>query len=153
MLAATGLGLSALRLALARLESARLLVLEVRGHRRGPNAHESTPVRANAYRLGNELAMSTYQYPKNGSVVPQALFCSAPGDNVPGAPDLLCRAPHEEGPLMVTLTLSAASPEALAEAWAALHASRDVQVTEQSAPAAEGNVLPIRRPAPERRPA
>lgn len=54
---------------------------------------------------------------------------------------------------MVTLTLSAATPEALAEAWASLHASRDVQVTQQPSPAAQGNVVPIRRPVTERKPA
>ncbi len=152
MLAATGLGLTALRLSLARLESARLLVLEVRGHRRGPNAHESTPARANAYRLAGDQAMSTYQYPKNGSVVPQALLCSAPGDNVPGAPSLFCSAPELdaslEGPTVVSFSavFTASDAETMRAGLHTLLAS-GVRITEQ--PSATDrlpdNVVPLRQ--------
>jgi len=147
---ATGLGLTALRSALDRLHRGGLLVLEVRGHPGGPATRTR---RANCYRLPTDEAMHSYLYRETRSVVPPGQVCGASSLLTHGAPAQVCGAPDEKGPLMVTLTLSAASPEALADAWAALHASRDVQVTEQPAPAAEGNVVPIRRPARERRPA
>lgn len=147
---ATGLGLTALRSALDRLGRDRLLVLEVRGRPGGPATRTR---RANCYRLPTDEAMHAYLYRGTRSVVPPGQVCGAPSLRTRGAPAQVCGAPNQKGPLMVTLTLSAASPEALADAWAALHARRDVEVTEQSASTAVGNVVPIRSRAAERRPA
>lgn len=116
MLAATGLGLTALRSALRRLEEADLLVLAERG-RRSPAGG-----RANLYHLApvSHPALAPYLYRETRSVVPPGQVCSAPGDNHDGAPAQVCSAPTTEDVQMVTLTLTAPNADALAAALAAL---------------------------------
>lgn len=134
MLEATGLGLTALRTALARLDGAGLLVLAEQG-RRGASSG-----RSNLYRLAREdhPALASYLYRETRSVVPPAQVCSAPRLNLDGAPRQVCSAPHPdavtkplpEGPSMVTLTITAPDADALAAALAALRREQDVAVHE-----------------------
>ncbi len=134
MLEATGLGLSALRTALAQLDSAGLLVLAERG-RRGANGG-----RSNLYRLAQKdhPALAAYLYRETRSVVPSAQVCSAPLLDLDGAPRQICSAPRldavtkptPEGPSMVTLTITAPDADALAAALAALRREQDVAVHE-----------------------
>jgi len=134
MLEATGLGLSALRTALARLDGAGLLVLAERG-RRGASGG-----RSNLYRLAREdhPALACYLYRETRSVVPPGQVCSAPRLDLDGAPRQVCSAPRPgaptkptpEGLSMVTLTLTAPDADALAAALAALRREQDVAVHE-----------------------
>lgn len=134
MLAATGLGLTALRTALTKLDEAGLLILAERGRRAASGG------RANLYQLAREdhPALASYLYRETRSVVPPGQVCSAPPDDLDGAPAQVCSAPRSEpvsttspeGPRMVTLTITAVDGEALAAALAALRREQDVAVQE-----------------------
>lgn len=134
-MAATGLGLTALRTTLARLEERQLLVLAERGR---PGTGPSR--RANLYQLAREghASLAPYLYRETRSVVPPAQICGAPRLDPVGAPRQICGAPHPEavtkpapeGPSMITLTLTAPDADALAAALAALRREQDVAVRE-----------------------
>jgi len=134
MLEATGLGLTALRTALARLDEMGLLMLAERG-RRGASSDS-----ANLYQLARKghPALAAYLYRETRSVVPPGQVCSAPRLDLDGAPRQVCSAPHPdavtqpepEGPSMVTLTITAPDADALAAALAALRREQDVAVRE-----------------------
>lgn len=134
MLTATGLGLTALRTALARLEDSDLLVLAERG-RRAPSGG-----RANLYRLAREEhpALALYLYRETRSVVPPGQVCSAPGVDLDGAPPQVCSAPTSEDVQMVTLTLSAPDADSLAAALAALRGDARVVAVEHDQVRATG---------------
>lgn len=148
MLEATGLGLTALRGALDRLDDAELLVLAERG-RSSPHGG-----RANLYRLAREghPALASYLYRETRSVVPPGQVCSAPPVKHDGAPPQVCSAPAptpEESP-MVTLTLTAPDADALAAALAALRREHEVVMVNTSMPTTVNasmpdNVRPMRR--------
>lgn len=147
---ATGLGLTALRTALRRLEGRGLLVLVEKGRPRGAAARQKA--RANVYGLPTRAALYSavrpIGVPEDGSVVPAALVCGAPTSERPGAPAQVCSAPSPAtGPeaQMVTLTLSAPDAEQLAAALALVRREVDVQVRAAPAEAAglPANVTPL----------
>jgi len=149
---ALGLPERAVRGALGRLHDAGLLTLEVRGKScdpQRPNARR----RANLYRLPGAAAMNTYLYRGTRSVGQPAQVYGAPESKAVGAATQVYGAEqsdNEEGTPMVTFTLSAASPEALARALVLLRREEDVQVTvaDKVRPEEQTNVVQIR---PERR--
>ncbi len=121
MLARTGLGLTALRTTLGRLEGRGLLALVEHGLRRGPRAGK--PGRANVYALPEPEAVQALlpEVPENRSVVPPAHLCGAPPPDQFGAPAHLCGAPADnntevpEDDQMVTMTVSAGTAAQLPE--------------------------------------
>lgn len=145
MLEATGLGLTALRTALRRLEASGLLTLAQPGRRSAPGS--SRPGRAAVYRLATTEAASYYLSRGTRPVVPPVQTSSAPIDSGVGAPVQTSSAPDAlEENAVVTLTLSSRDPQALADALAAL-ARTEVQVTETSSNAEviPDNVRPLTR--------
>ncbi len=140
MLEQTGLGLTALRTVLRRLQERGLLTLAEPGRRRAPGARRGI---ANLYALPTvEHLAATVMYRETRSVVPLAQLCSAPGPPPAGAPPHLCSAPQPdpaEEPRMVTLTLPAATPDVLA---AALDALRRQGVQAVAAPAQQPGPTP-----------
>lgn len=156
LLPATGLGLTALRTALHRLDERGLLVLVEKGRPRGPAAKQKA--RANVYGLPTLSALrSAFRpigVPEDGSVVPPAQICGAPSPETSGAPPQLFGAPSpatDPEAQMVTLTLSAPDPEQLAAALALVRREVDVhvQATRAEPAALPANVtpMPVRRKA------
>jgi hypothetical protein len=91
MLDATGLGLTALRTALRRLEAAELLVLVQPGRRGAPGS--GRPARAAVYRLATAEGAAHYLSRGTRPVVPLAQTSSAPLDSRFGAPAQTSSAP------------------------------------------------------------
>ncbi|MGI8746805.1 MAG: hypothetical protein ACR2J4_00440 [Deinococcus sp.] len=161
LLAATGLGLTALRTLLRALHDIGLLVQVDPGRAGGPAAKKR---RAALYRLPSPDVLHLYR--ETRSVVPLAQVCGAPISTPSGAPLQVCGAPPlsgretdqsahqidrsaglpsttthpEEGPAVVTFTLTAPTGAALAEALAAIQRSgvqadrADQQPAEPEAP-------------------
>lgn len=102
MLEATGLGLTALRTALRRLEGRGLLTLTERGRRGAPGTKDP---KANVYALG---APSTFtsMYRGTRSVVPPAQASSAPQSSATGAPHQTSSAPTQKETDDMRLTLN-----------------------------------------------
>lgn len=150
VLAATGLGLTALRTALARLDAQQLLVLAEQG-KRSPSGG-----RANLYRLAREdhPALALYLYRETRSVVPPAQVCGAPGVRADGAPPQVCGAPadddaptpasEEHQPMTVQPMATLTVPLELVPELAAMvqaHEQRQRERREDDA----GNVVPLRQ--------
>lgn len=172
MLAATGLGLTALRTALGRMHQSGLLVLEVRGRPRKPRPPATDPVaqsetgapeksraRANAYRLPGADVMAIHQYRGTRYVVPPAQVCGAPSVETSGAPAQVCGAPLEFSPSlkgqdMVSFSaiFTASDAETMRAGLDALRVS-GVQIIEQppTTDQAPANVVPLRSIPAERR--
>jgi hypothetical protein len=123
---ATGLGMKAVRLALARLDETGLLVCEVRGVPSRPN---SPKARASAYRLPDPAVLAALVVPREAD--------SPPIPEQPKRPTMK---------MLSTLTLENPSPELLADIAELLarHGQPDAPVHTNTLP---GNVTPIRRPA------
>lgn len=155
VMAATGLGLTALRTALVRLDAAGLLVLAERG-KPSPPTVLAKDRRANLYQLAREdhPALAAYLYRETRSVVPPAQVCGAPGVSADGAPPEICGASadddrptpgsEEHPPMnlqpMATLTVPLELvPELAAMVWA--HEQRQREQREADA----GNVVPLDR--------
>jgi hypothetical protein len=146
LMAATGLNLSALRTTLTKMDRRGLLTLAERGRPGGPAADRR---RANLYRLPNPAALHPYLYRETRSVVPPAQFCGAPEISGVGAPVSSVVPPHDDQEdNVVTLTIRAHDPEALAEAVRRLG---QVQVEVVSPVGAAGNVVPIRGDTKDKR--
>jgi hypothetical protein len=149
----TGLGLTALRSTLKRLDQTGLLVLAEAGRAGGPSARKR---RANLYRIAgaDTPALAPYLYRGTRSVVPPTQICGAPPADAHGAQHQICGAPQEptrptpetdteQETNVITLTLSSKDPQDLADAIAALGRTGQVQVTKQE-PSLPENVVPIR---------
>jgi hypothetical protein len=122
ILAATGLGLTALRLSLARLEKPELLVLVERGRPRGAGA-KAKP-RANVYRLPTVEMARRYLTRGTRLVVPPAHVSGAPTLESAGAGRRLVVPPDPNTPLphYVAHYVMHASPEEAAALRARLDA-------------------------------
>ncbi len=129
LMEATGLGLTALRSTMRRLEEAELLVLVEAGQPGGPGARKR---RSNLYGLPAE--QPHYLCRGTRPVVPPTQTCGAPAVSGVGAPAQTCGAPDPtlKETNMVTLTLTSADPEALAAAIAALARAGEVVSIDQT---------------------
>lgn len=154
---ATGLGLTALRTALRRLEDRGLLTLTVRGQRGAPGPKR----KANVYALGAPTSF-TSMYRGTRSVVPPAQTSSAPQSSPNGAPHQTSSAPTEkETDMRLTLnptgviTLEATSAEyplekvldALKNAGCLVEVRQAEEPTEDRSQAGPGKVIPLTRRA------
>ena len=140
---ATGLGERTLRTALDALHQSGLLHLEVPGRASGNLDRR----RANLYQLPTVEALDAYLYRGTRSMGPQAQVYGTPPVSPNGTPLQIYGTPtaDSEGHHMVTLTLSAASPQALAAALDALQRRGEVQIAPPVVDGNETNVVPIRR--------
>jgi hypothetical protein len=117
----TGIGERSVRTTLDRLHRRGLLVLEVAGRSGGDVSRR----RAGLYRLPDTAAMETsYLYRGTRSMGPPAQVYGTPTDSAPGTPAQVYGTPRpsnsQEETAVVTLTISATDPEAIAAAIDAL---------------------------------
>lgn len=129
----TGLGERTVRTTLDRLHRRGLLVLEVRGRAGGDVSRR----RAGLYRLPDAEAMETaYLYRGTRSMGPPAQVYGTPGQTAPGTPAQVYGTPtnhkttDDEETAVVTVTISATDPDALAAAIDALRRSNPAVAVE-----------------------
>lgn len=141
---ATGLGERTLRTALDALHRNGLLHLELAGR----SSADPGRRRANLYQLPTGEALDAYLYRGTRSMGPPAQIYGTPTKSPNGTPLQIYGTPMDpKGNHVVTLTLSAATPEALAAALDALHRRGEVQIATPDLPDSATNVVPIRRAA------
>lgn len=156
ILEATRLGERTIRTALDRMHRAGLLRCEVRGRPGGPATRTR---RASCYRLPTDEAMHSYLYRGTRSVGPPGQVCGTPTVSTAGTPVQVCGTPplviEPKGESVLTIT---GRPEDIAAFIDALplSARQLVQPPAEAVPTRNPdapNVLFIRRPKAERKPA